>query len=316
MKRRQQRLRIAIRDGQHGNLRQRGRILQRESFCIGCRADPGSEWIAGIQRRIQYAAALHSLCGRIGPFGKDVVHGIAIVGGIGVNDAADRAVLGSQLRLDAAPDFAVARNDDRALYRDAIAGQLLVILDHTIVHINQRRGHIAIRRVGVIRGQLFVFLIACRIAGNRRFLQFGVKLRRRDHLQQSRLRRGKEHLKVSICASQPHCLYCARIHSAFCFVIRRPDMMRPRTEQLHIGAHPLGIGDRVKALLQVQFGLRICGRKSQQCRIVLPLCVDAGQMRRQAKEKAQTKIWWRGATFLLDYTKFVDRDFQGSSRVP
>ena len=76
---------------------------------------------------------------RIGPVGKHVAVAVAVVARIGVDQAADRAVLGRDLRLDAAPRLAVARDDDRAFHRDAVALELLVVLGPAVVHVDERR---------------------------------------------------------------------------------------------------------------------------------------------------------------------------------
>src|ERR1035437_3386799 len=52
-------------------------------------------------------------------------------------------------------------------------------------------------------------------------------------------------------------------------VVRRSDMMRPRTQQLHIGTHSPRVGDGRKTLLQIEFDLCICGRESQHGRRAL-----------------------------------------------
>ncbi len=101
-------------------------------------------------------------------------------------------MFGSQLRLDPSPHLSVPRDNDRALYRNAIPRQILVVLDRTIVHIDKRRSDITIRRVGVITRQLLVFLITRRIHSDRRFFKLGMKA---AHLQKSVFWSRKEHLE-------------------------------------------------------------------------------------------------------------------------
>jgi hypothetical protein len=76
-----------------------------------------------------------------------------------------------------------------------VTGQLLVVGNQTIVHVDQRRSHVPVRGVSVIRGQLLVLLVRGGIDGDRRLLEFGGELRGLDHLQQPHLRRRKENLK-------------------------------------------------------------------------------------------------------------------------
>jgi hypothetical protein len=68
----------------------------------------------------------------------------AVVAGIGVDDAADGAMLGGNLWLDAAPRAAITRDHDSSLHRHAEAIELFVVFADTIVHVHQRSGHIAI----------------------------------------------------------------------------------------------------------------------------------------------------------------------------
>ena len=79
---------------------------------------------------------------------------VAVASRIAVDNATDSAVFGGNFRLDAAPAFTIARNDDRTLYRDAQPVKLLVILGQTVVHKDQRRGNVAIHRICVVSGQL------------------------------------------------------------------------------------------------------------------------------------------------------------------
>src|SRR5208283_5655908 len=78
---------------------------------------------------------------------------------IGINQAADRAVLRRNLGLNAAPGMSVARNHDRTLHGYAELFQLLVILRDSVVHVNQRRGNISIPRERIERWQLLGLLI-------------------------------------------------------------------------------------------------------------------------------------------------------------
>ena len=76
--------------------------------------------------------------------GKLIADEIAILMRIGVDDAPDRPMLGGDFRFDAAPRSAIPRDDDRAFHADAEAIEFLVILRHAMVHVDQRRGDIAV----------------------------------------------------------------------------------------------------------------------------------------------------------------------------
>ena len=55
-----------------------------------------------------------------------------------------------QLRLQPAPALAVTGDHDLALHIDAHALQRLVVVGHAVIHIDDRRGHIAIALEGDI----------------------------------------------------------------------------------------------------------------------------------------------------------------------
>ena len=100
----------------------------------------------------------------------------AVIFRVRINQASDRAVLRRNFRLGAAPVFSVTGDDNGSFHRDSEPIELFVILAATIVHVDQRRGHIAINRVSVIGRQLLCALIRCGIAGNSRFLELGLEL--------------------------------------------------------------------------------------------------------------------------------------------
>ncbi len=103
-----------------------GASLIARRFASGGRADAGGERIAGAVRgEIHHAAALHAVGRAHGAFGEYVIVGVAVVSRIGVNEAADGAVLGGDFGLDAAPGIAILGDDDRALSPRRRAGRVL-----------------------------------------------------------------------------------------------------------------------------------------------------------------------------------------------
>jgi len=76
---RQERLRVSIRNRQHGNLRQRRRVFDGEAFGVGGRPDAGREGIARIERHVHHAAALGALARPHRPAGEHLTHIEAVV---------------------------------------------------------------------------------------------------------------------------------------------------------------------------------------------------------------------------------------------
>ena len=169
-KRFEQRLRIAPRDRQYRYFGDRERILDRQASGAGGGAYGGRQWVAGIDRHIHDAAALHTFARPVRAFGKRQALRVAVLVRIGVDQTAHGAVLGGNLGLDAAPGPAVARDHDRAPHRDAPPLQLLVVFRHAEIHINQRARDVAIGGIGVIRGKLLALLRGSGVLGNRRLL--------------------------------------------------------------------------------------------------------------------------------------------------
>ena len=79
----------------------------------------------------------------------------------------------ASLGLMPAPGPAVPRDHDRALDRDAQPLEPHVVLGHPVVDEDQRRGDVAVRRVGVVGGKLLGLLARRRIVRERRLAQPG-----------------------------------------------------------------------------------------------------------------------------------------------
>ena len=115
-----------------------------------------------------HAAALHAIRRTPGALGENVALGVAIVARIGIDQAADRAVLGGDLGLDAAPGDAVARDHDGALNGDAQAVQFLVVSGNAVVDVDERRGDVTVDRVGVVGRELLGLLVRRGVVRKRR----------------------------------------------------------------------------------------------------------------------------------------------------
>ena len=116
---------------------------------------------------------------------------------VGKNQATHRAVLRGNLWFDPAPRMVIARNDNLALYGHAHALEPLVVFRHAVVHVHQRRRHVAVNRIRVVRGELLRLLTRGRVHLQRRLLQLGNQLRPTlDEFHGALLRRGKQYVKL------------------------------------------------------------------------------------------------------------------------
>src|SRR5208282_194802 len=111
VQRRQQWLRIGIRNRQHWNLGDGLGVFEIEALGARHRADSRRERIAGIIR-VHHASALHALPRPPAALGIVFAVEKSVAAGIRVNNAPDGAVLAGDFWLDAAPSLAVTRNHD------------------------------------------------------------------------------------------------------------------------------------------------------------------------------------------------------------
>ena len=175
--RRQQWLRVRVRNWQYGNFCDGGGLLDLQPFRIFRGAHARRERIAGIERHVRDAPALHTVRGTKRSGRKGFAMDESILMRIGVDEAAYRAVLGGDFRLDSAPRVIVASDDDLALHGNAHAVELLVVFRNAVIDVDQRGGDVTVDGIRVVSWQLFGLLIRSEILGERGFLKFGGKLR-------------------------------------------------------------------------------------------------------------------------------------------
>jgi len=120
-------LRVAIRNGQHGNFGDHGRIFQLQALGIFFRGYAGGKRVAGVDGIVSHAAALHTVAWTEAALGNSFARRIAVAFGIGIDDAARAPCSAATLGLIAAPGVAVAGDGDRAFDGNAEAFEALVI---------------------------------------------------------------------------------------------------------------------------------------------------------------------------------------------
>src|SRR5262249_28235382 len=126
----------------------------------------------------------------------DVAREVAVVAGIGIDDAADGAVLSRDFRLDSAEGTSITDDYDLAADVDALSRELFVVLLKSVIRIDELGHHIAIRRIRVVNRQLFRFLSRRRTFFQSRLFEFCCELLRRRHLEETRLGRGEENIEA------------------------------------------------------------------------------------------------------------------------
>ena len=251
--RRKQGLCVGVGDRQHGNRSDSLGFFQREALGIFRCSDSGRQGIAGILR-VHHTAALHTFLGAIRPLREVLALGIAVILGIGIDDAADRAVLGSDLRLDAAPRSAITGYHDGTLHGNSQPIKLFVVFPHAVIHVHQRRSHIAIDGIGVVGRQLLRGLLAGGIDAQRWFLQLGDKVRGLKELNMPFLGSGKKNVEGFDVCVETKFLKLRQQPIRIVFVVGRTDVMRMRAQALHFVAQHIRIGNTAE--LRLPFTLR------------------------------------------------------------
>ena len=123
-------------------------IFSRLAFFVAPNA--GRQGIAGVKRHVLHRAALQAFGGTKAALRIDIPGPVAVLLRIGIDDAADGTVLLRELRLQSAPATAVAGDDDLAFDVDAAARQILVVIRHAVVDVDEIPGDVAIAAVDVV----------------------------------------------------------------------------------------------------------------------------------------------------------------------
>ena len=263
--RRKQRLCVRVGDRDHRDLEDRRRLRDRQALGVLGRTDPRGKRIAGVQGDIENRAALHALRRPPAAARIDVPPGVAVLVRIGVDDAADGAVLLGELGLQSAPTAAVAGDDDLAAYVDAAAREILIVLRHAVVEVDEIPRHIAVGTVHVVRRHA----VAARrslVPGNRRLAQGRGEVRGRDQLQRVLLESWVQHLEGLDLRVPPPLAQQVPDELRIGTVVRRADLVRLGREVLEPGAQLRRIELCIEALLERALVRRLRGRKAEHGR--------------------------------------------------
>src|SRR3989304_5374826 len=95
----EERLRVAVGDRERRDLRESRGLGYGQTLSVLGRSHAGGQWIAGIERRVHDASARGAVPGPHRSPGKDLASEVPIVARIGIDQAADGAMLGGDLRL-------------------------------------------------------------------------------------------------------------------------------------------------------------------------------------------------------------------------
>ena len=154
---------------------------------------------------------------------------------------------------------------------------MLVVIRGAVVDVNQRRGDVAVGRVGVVSGKLFRLLVRGRIDGQRRLLQFGREFRGLEQFDDAHFRRGKQHVEIFDTGIETPLLEFSQHPFGVVLVIGRAYVVGAGGEALHVVALVLGLGDGAEfcfpialdsrrsrgIAVQRLFGVGRCGEKQE-----------------------------------------------------
>ena len=269
----QQRLGVAVGNRQHRNSGEALRIFQRQSLSPRRGADAGSERIARTRRsKVHHASALHAIGIAHRPLRKHVVARVTIILRLRIDQATDGSVLRRNFGFHSAPGVIILGDHDRALHRDAEPVEFLVVLRQAIVHKDQRSAHIAVDGIRIVSGKLLGLLIRGGIDCQCRLLQLRRELRGLDHFQHANLGSRKQHVESLNVRVESPFLEAGENPLGVVFVVRRTDVMGPRTEPPHVFPQIVRIRDRSKLRLPVSFSLAGARRIAHQRSLVGGKC--------------------------------------------
>jgi hypothetical protein len=241
-----------------------GASARDSRFASGVAPTPGVSGVAREERHVRHRAALRAAIVPEGALRVDVTLEVAVVAGIGVDEAAHRAVLRRHLGLDAAPGAAVAREDDLALHVHPAARQLLVVARHAVVHVDEGGGDVAVDRIGVVDGELLAGLPGGRVLLQHRLGDGGGETGGLDHLEQPRLRRREENAELLDARVVAPGAEEGGDELRVLLAVRRAEVVRPGGEAAHPVAQVARVQGGVEALLEGALGARALVREAEK----------------------------------------------------
>src|SRR5215472_6327622 len=161
----EKRLRVAVGNRKDGNLGDDRGLFDLQALGACFRSDTRGEWITWKDGIVGDAASLDALARTISALRKSFALKVAVPVRIGIDEAAESTVLGGDFGLDAAPGVPVASDGDGSFYGNAEALEAFVVFRDSIVHVNQRRGDIAVFRKSIVGRQLLGLLAGSGIDG-------------------------------------------------------------------------------------------------------------------------------------------------------
>ena len=251
----EQRLGVAPGDRHHRDLEDGLRLGDRQLLAAGLGAPAGRERIAGVDRHVHHAAALHAVLRAVRSDREHVALVEAVVLRIRIDQAADGAVLPRHLGLDAAPAAAVAGQHDLPLHADAGLLELLVVGRHAEVHVDDLAGDLAVGGIGVV-GRRLVLVERIGILRDRRLLDQHGPAGRLHHLEPALARPrhvGLGHLDGGVEAERLELLQ--RVLGDH-LRTRAPGDVGLGRHRLHVLAQPGGVGHGAEPFLERPLGGR------------------------------------------------------------
>ncbi len=140
-----ERKRVLIAYRQYRNALDRLCFADRQPARAGLRPPARRERIARMDRHVHDAAALHAVPRTHRSVRIYISHPVAVIARIGVENGADRAMLGGQLGLDAAPRTSVLGDHDLAFDADTEAVEHPVVVRDAVVDEDQLTGDVTVR---------------------------------------------------------------------------------------------------------------------------------------------------------------------------
>ncbi len=136
---------------------------------------------------------------------------------------------------------------------------MLVVCGRAVVDVDEGRGDVAIAGVGVVGGELLIFLVGGGIDGEGRLFEFGGEFVGAEELELAGFWRGEERFHLFDLGVEAVGLELGDEPLGVVFVVGRADVVGARGEATHVFANAIWFGEVAEFLFPLHFGSGVSG---------------------------------------------------------
>ena len=264
VQRREEGPRVRAGDRDHRNLEDGRGVLDLEALRVLGGAYAGGQRIAGVQRDVRDGTALNAVVRAITPLGIDVARPVAVLVGVGIDDAPGGAVLLRKLGLEPAPAAAVAHDHDLSLDVQGAPLELGVVGRHPEIDIDEVRRHVPVRAIDVVGGEGTGGVARRPVAGDLGLIQPGLEVHGGHKLERDALGRRVQDIECLDPRVPSPLLELPEHEIRIRLVMRRTHLVRLRGHPLQPYPQLSRVERRVEVLFALLLGRRGRGPEAQE----------------------------------------------------